>query len=73
MWVHRITAFVCSSFLTGKVFRSWYGEVCQLQSLLPTEVPFIALTATVTTQLCRIITDQLQMEKVAVVTHHQTE
>lgn len=69
IYVNGIIAFALFLPLRGmgKVFRSWHGEVCQLRSLLPTGVPFVALTATATTQVRTIISNQLQMEKVSVV------
>lgn len=51
----------------GTVFRKWFGEVSQLRSLLPSGIPFVALTATSTTFVHRIIIDQLLMENVAII------
>ena len=51
----------------GTVFRKWFGEVSQLRSLLPSGIPFVALTATSTTFVRRIIIDQLLMENVAII------
>ena len=61
-------AFPCISHRgMGSVFRKWYGEVSQLRSLLPNGIPFVALTATSTIFVRRIIIDQLLMENVAMI------
>ena len=67
--LQTITYIAWSSYYRGmgSVFRAWYGEVAQLRSLLPRGVPFVALTATSTTLVRRIIMDQLLMEDVALI------
>ena len=51
----------------GTVFRAWYGEVCQLRSLLPNGVPFSAMTATSTSLVCKVILDQLSMRDARII------
>ena len=67
----RQCLFKCTPLLfhrgMGNVFCKWYREVSQLRSLLPSGIPFIALTATSTTFVRRIIIDQLLMENVAII------
>ena len=51
----------------GNVFREWYGKVSQLRSLVPSNTPVIALTATSTLNVQLKITQHLGMDSCAVV------
>ena len=51
----------------GDKFRELYGEVSCIRSLLPSETPVVALTATATEQVKSKITKNLQMNNVKVV------
>ena len=47
----------------GSVFRKWYGQVCQIRSFLPHDVPVVALTATATKLTCKTIIHHLGMRE----------
>ena len=51
----------------GEVFREWYGKVSQLRSLVPTNTPVLALTATSTLTVQMRITKNLGMSACTVV------
>ena len=51
----------------GEVFREWYGKVSQLRSLVPTNTPVLALTATSTLTVQIKITKHLGMSGCTIV------
>ena len=51
----------------GDKFRALYGEISRLRSLLPAGTPVIALTATATHHIKKMVTQTLQMNPVKVI------
>ena len=52
----------------GDEFRAWYGQISQLRSLLPSNTPIVALTATATHFVKDRIIRALQMTPVQLIT-----
>ena len=52
----------------GDEFRAWYGKISQLRSLLPSNTPVVALTATATHYVKDRIVHALQMAPVQMIT-----